>query len=138
MICKEDNLFIIRIFKDYLNDIDIYDRDSIVSLLKGILLKLRKHYELGGLFDIQVYMNEDYGMIMEVMNVCQYEGEIDVKISFNIDGVFLYEINNEEDSEGNIYYYKGKYYSDKIDKYYDSYVVYKDSLDIICKGIKIK
>ena len=138
VICKEDNLFIIKIFKNYLNDIDIYDKDSIVSLFRDILFKLNKKYDLCGLFDIKVYINDDYGMIMEVNNIYKYDDEIDVKINFNIDSIFLYEINNECDSKGNVYYYDGKYYSDYVDGYYDSYVIYKDSLDIIRKGIKIK
>lgn len=138
IISKEDNLFIIKIFKEYLNDIDIYDKDSIVSLFKEIILKMKKKYDLCGLLEIKVYINEEYGMIMEVNNVCKYEDEIDIKISFNIDSVFLYEINDEFEDIGSVYYYNEKYYSDYLNGYSDSDVIYKNSLDIISKGIKIK
>ena len=138
VICKEDNLFIIKIFKEYLNNVDIFDKDSIVSLFKDILFRLKKRYDLCGLFDIKVYTNDDYGMIMEVNNIYKYDDEIDVKINFNIDSVFLYEVQEEDDCRGSIYYYDGKYYSDYVDGNYDSSVIYKDSLDIIRKGIRIK
>ena len=138
IISREDNLFIIKIFKDYLNDIDIYDKDSIVSLFRDILLKLRKRYRLEGLFNIKVYINDDYGMIMEVDNVYKYKDEIDVKISFNIDSIFLYEVCDYSNSKGSIYYYNDKYYSDYMNDYCDSEIIYKDSLNIINEGIRIK
>ena len=138
IIRKEDNLFVIKIFKNYLNGVDIFDKESIISLFKDILTKLNKKYDLCGFFDISVYINDNYGMIMEIYNVRKYEGEIDVKINFNIDCIFLYEINDIIDSTGSIYYYNDKYYSDCISDCYDSYVMYKESIGIINNGVKVK
>lgn len=138
IIRRNGNLFIVKIFKEYLSDIDIYDRDSIILLFKRILSKLRKVHNICGLFNVKVYVNDDYGMIMEIDNVYKYNDGVDIKINFNIDSVFLYEINDNNAIDGNIYYYNGKYYSDCIDDCLDSYVIYNNSLDIINDGIKIK
>ena len=138
VIRRNDNLFVIKIFKEHLNEIDIYDRDSIILLFKKILSKLRKKYDICGLFNIKVYINDDYGMIMEINNVYKYNDEIDIKIKFNIDWLFLYEVNELDNNKGNIYYYNDKYYSDSFDDSLDSYVIYKNSFDIVYNGIKIK
>lgn len=138
IISKEDQLFLIRIWKEYLSeDFDIFDVDSIKDLFKMILLKLKEKYQVKGLLDIEVYVNSDYGMIMEIENIYAYGEEFDVTIHFHLDSVFLCEINSNEIShQDEVYYYHDKFYSN-YKRNIDSYVIYKDCLEIMEKGIKI-
>ena len=62
-----------------------------MKLFKDIFLNVKEKYKLSGLFDVDIYVNEDYGMIIEIYNLCFYNDEIDVKIKFHLDSLFLVE-----------------------------------------------
>ena len=139
MIIRNDNdLFVIRIFNNYIEDNDIYDIDFICNIFKDFLRKYKDKYDIRGLCCIEVYVNYKHGIVMEIKNIYKYDDELDVKIKFHIDYTFLMEINcdNIDDYE-DVYYYKDKYYS-LYDDYYDSNIIYRDSLNILNNGIKIK
>lgn len=140
IIIKDGNLFIVKIYKENINDIDIYDTDKILELFKSFLVILKDKYKISGLCDINVYINDDYGMILEINNLYKYDDEIDIKISFHIDALFMIEINfdiDNYDDYDEIYFYNNKYYTN-YKNIYDSSVIYKDSLEIINSGIRIK
>lgn len=140
VISKSGDLFIIRIYKDMIHDFDMYDTDSILELFKIFLVRLKDKYGVSGLCSIDVYVNEKFGVIVEVNNICKYDDEIDVKVSFHIDSFFLVEINFDIDDIDNydeIYYYKGKYYAN-YNNVCDSNIIYANSLDIVNKGIRVK
>lgn len=140
IISKDGNLFIVKIYKENINDIDIYDTDKILELFKSFLVILKDKYKISGLCDINVYINDDYGMILEINNLYKYDDEIDIKISFHIDALFMIEINfdiDNYDDYDEIYFYNNKYYTN-YKNIYDSSVIYKDSLEIINSGIRIK
>ena len=86
---KEDKFLLVKIFKDKLSDFDIYNKEQVVKLFKDIFLNVKEKYKLSGLFDVDIYVNEDYGMIIEIYNLCFYNDEIDVKIKFHLDSLFL-------------------------------------------------
>ena len=134
---KEDKFLLVKIFKDNLKDFDVYDKEQIMSLFKDIFVKMKDKYNMSGLFDADIYVNNEFGMIIEIYNLCFYNGEVDLKIKFHLDSIFLTEINTNEllDYE-DVYYYEKKFYSN-FKKNSDREVIYKDVDLIINNGIKI-
>ena len=136
IITKNGDLYIIYIYKSH--DIDIFNYDAISFLLKKVFNKLKTKYNLKGLCNVDIYLNDEYGMIMEIKNIDRDLEYFDIKVCFHLDSLFLNEIaytyNNDYDE---IYYYNDKYYT-IYNKNIDSNVIYKDVLTIINKGIKIK
>ncbi|MBQ6495262.1 MAG: hypothetical protein IJI49_04600 [Bacilli bacterium] len=136
IITKNGDLYIIYIYKSH--DIDIFNYDDISFLLKKVFNKLKTKYNLKGLCNVDIYLNDEYGMIMEIKNIDRDLEYFDIKVCFHLDSLFLNEIaytyNNDYDE---IYYYNDKYYT-IYNKNIDSNVIYKDVLTIINKGIKIK
>ena len=98
---------------------------------------MKDKYNMSGLFDADIYVNNEFGMIIEIYNLCFYNGEVDVKIKFHLDSIFFTEINSDEilDYE-DVYYYQEKFYSN-FKKNSDKEVIYKDVDLIINNGIKI-
>lgn len=138
IINKYEDLFVVKIYKDCVNNFDIYDMDSILDLFKVVLGKLKDKYDINGLCYIDVYVNDCFGMIIEINNIYKYRGDIDIKVTFHIDSIFMMEINFDEiDDYEDIYYYCDKYYTNYNSKV-DSNVIYKDSLDILNSGIRIR
>ena len=136
IIKKEDNLFIIKILKENLKDFDIFNQDLIREVFQNLLIKLKSKYTINGLLDVNVYLNEDYGVMIEIEPLISYKDEIDMKIHFHIDCIFMYEINPEDlYNNKDIYYYQNKYYS-IYHKIVDSPIIYKTET-ILKKGIKI-
>lgn len=134
---KEDKFLLIRIFKSYLKNFDIYDKDQIIELFKFIFLNVKDKYNLSGMFDVYIYSNNDYGIIIEIKNLYCYSDETELKIKIQVDSLFLMEIMSCEviDFE-DVYYYKDKFYSFFNNKY-DREIIYKDTNEIINCGIKI-
>ena len=134
---KEDKFILVKLYKSYLVDFDIYDKGKIISLFENIFVKIKKKYKLSGLFDVNIYVNDNYGMIIEIKNVYFYKDECDIKIKIHLDSTFLCEIlGNEFNEYKNIYYYKDKFYG-MYKEYCDKDVIYKDVDKIIFDGIKI-
>ena len=134
---KEDKFVLVKIFKTYLDNFDIYDKEQIMNLFKNIFIKVKKKYNLSGLFDVDIYVNEDYGMIIELRNVYFYDNECDIKIKVHLDSIFLMEVFNYEILDyDDVYYYKDKFYT-SYNENNDKIVIYKNSDKIINNGIKI-
>ena len=127
----------VKIYKSYLNDFDIYNKDNIIELFKDIFITIKDKYNLLGLFDVDIYVNEEYGLIIEIHNSCSYDFEIDVKINVHLDSLFLSEINSNEILDCNdVYYYNDKFYG-LFKEFSDRDVIYKNTNIIINNGIKI-
>ena len=137
IIQKIDDFFLIKIYNEYMGNFDVYDRDNIKEFFEDVFSKLKDKYDLRGLLDVDVYVNSEYGMIIEIYPVYSYFEEIDMRIQIHLDSIFMSEINmNEIEHDKDIYYYKGKFY--RIYKgICDSEIFYKDTEDIIEKGIKV-
>ncbi len=140
IIQRVEDVFLVKVFKEYLpDDFDIMERENISDLFQEILLKLKKKYQISGLLDVEVYMNQDYGMIMEIENVfdLDYSDEIDVSIHMHLDSIFLMEVEIEDvKNQQEIYYCNGKFY-EIYHGLQDSNVIYKDCLALIEKGIRV-
>ena len=138
IITKEDQLFLVKIFKEYLpKDFDVFDKEGIAQLFKDVFMKLKKKYQLNGLCEVDVYVNSDYGMIMEIEQIYAYSEELDVNVHFYLDCVFLSEIEMDDIKDyQDVYYYDGKFYG-IYQGLKDSSVIYKDCFLLMEKGIKI-
>lgn len=138
IISKEDKLLVVKIFKEYLpGDFDIFDKDCIREMLKDVLVKLKRKYQLSGLLDIDVYINSDYGLILEIDNICFFSEEIDANIQIHLDCIFMNEIGMDEVRKyKEVYYYDGHFYG-IYQGICDSDVIYKDCLNLMEKGIKV-
>ncbi len=138
IISKNNDLYIVKLYKNKMQNIDIFNIDDISILFKKVLVKLKNKYDISGFCLIEVFVNEYYGMIVEIDNIDKYGKDIDVNIKFHIDSLFMNEINDYDmDRYEDCYFYKNKYYS-TYKNINDSEVIYKEAYRIIKEGIKIK
>ena len=108
IIQKLDDYYIVKIFKEKLEDFNPFDKSCIEKLFQKILKKLLKNYSIHGLIDADIYFDRLYGMIIELREVYDYFDDIDLKIHFHLDSVFLVEIEYDYFNKMNdVYYYKG-------------------------------
>ena len=136
IITKEENYYIVKIIKEQLKEFDSFNQEQIKELFKKIISKLKEKYNISGLLDINVYINNIYGMIIEIEKIYSYPREIDMHIHFHIDAIFMNEINELDiNKQKEVYYYKKKYYC-IYNHITDSNIIYKID-DILDKGIRI-
>ena len=136
IIRKIDGIYIIKIPNDNLKDFDYFNQEKIIKLFEKIIKKIKKRYSINGLLDIDVYINEYYGIIMEINPIYSLYNEIDMRIHFHLNNIFMTEINeNEINNKKEVYYYNNKYYS-IYNGIEDSNIIYKVE-KILEKGIKI-
>ena len=136
IISKCDNLFIVHILKNNIGNINIFDIENVTSFFKKIIMIIKNKYDIKGFCNIFVYYDDKYGMILEIDNYCNYMVELDIKIEFHLENNFMIEID-DIDSYDNVYYYRGKYYTNYRDDS-DNEIIYKDTFKIIYNGLKIK
>ena len=142
-ISKFGNDYLIKIYKEEIKDIDIYDIDDIYTLIKLIIKKIIKNNNISGNYQINNYTNDIYGMIIE-FNKIKENNYIDLKINITIDSIFLYKTNsNYLNTNNTIYYYKNNYYilpkDNNINLLEVEEVLYGNIVkEILSKGIKVK
>ena len=134
---KEDKFILVKIFKSNLENFDIYNKEHIISLFKDIFIKVKKKYDLSGIFDVDIYVNNDYGLIIEIDNVFYNDIDCDVNIKVHLDSIFLIEISNYEILDyDEVYYYKDKFYG-IYKNVCDRNIIYKNTDIIMSNGMKI-
>ena len=142
-ISKFGNDYLIKIYKEEIKDIDIYDIDDIYTLIKLIIKKKIKNNNISGNYQINIYTNDIYGMIIE-FNKIKENSYIDLKINITIDSIFLYKTNsNYLNTNNTIYYYKNNYYilpkDNNINLLEVEEVLYGSIVkEILSNGIKVK
>lgn len=142
-ISKFGNDYLIKLYKEEIKNIDIYDIDDIYTLIKLIIKKIIKNNNISGNYQINIYTNDIYGMIIE-FNKIKENSYIDLKINITIDSIFLYKTNNNYLNNNNtIYYYKNNYYilpkDNNINLLEVEEVLYGNIVkEILSKGIKVK
>ena len=118
-----DELITLFLNKDYISSLDFCDKEKTHNYLKQLLLKMKNNYHLdfNGYYNMSVYVDKCYGIIVEVKKeeieyLDYYSGiEINPKI---INDSFLYEIpniDNFKDKNNQVYIYKTNIYL-KINK----------------------
>ena len=155
MICNviDKDTYILKVY-NYYNGVNIYDHDNIEEFVKDIFNKSLKKYNLTGRILFNVYIDKLYGMIIEIKkeNNLIIDKLIDIKLKFNLNISFLYEIDyfylidNNIDNQ-NVYFYNNKFYLEIINDISDndyiklldnSFIIYDDEINnIINDGIKL-
>ncbi len=139
IIKKLDDCYVVKIFKNKLENFDAFNKSCIEELFQEILKNLLKKYPIHGLIDVEIYYDPLYGMIIELREIYDYFEEINLRIHFHLDCVFLVEVEESViNTLKDIYYYQGKYYK-TYDRVVDSPIIYKDSecIEIMEKGIRL-
>ena len=57
IIQKLDDYYIVKVFKEKLDDFNPFDKSCIEQLFQNILKKLFKHYSIPGLIDADIYFD---------------------------------------------------------------------------------
>ena len=155
MICSviDKDTYILKIY-NYYNGINIYDHDNVEEFVKDIFNKSLKKYNLTGRILFNIYVDKLYGMIIEIKKKGDLiiDKLIDIKIKFNLNISFLYEVDyfylvdNNIDNQ-NVYFYNDKFYLEIINDINDndyirlldnSIIIYDDTINnIINNGIKL-
>lgn len=97
----QDDKIIIFLKKNPLNLFDLKAEEKLEQDFKDLFLCLKKRYdfEMNGYYNIDVYSDQYYGMILEIENLdvdyYRYFSGIDMKINVLKDSSFLYEIDYE-------------------------------------------
>ena len=135
MICNliDKDFYIFKIYNEYIN-FDIYDTSEVKDFIYKIYDKLLKKNKLTGIILFDIYIDTNYGMIIEIKKIedLLFNDIIDVKIKFNLNISFLYEVDYFYILENNlinqnIYYYKDKFYIEIINYYYKQKSIRKNT-----------
>lgn len=108
-------------------DTSCFDKKNIEEYFEELFLNLKNNYnfEVKGYYDIDVYKDLNYGMILEIENDdCEYYfNQIDMRVNIFKEDYFLYEVeyeylNNNILDKFSLYKYKDKLYL-KLDEIID-------------------
>ncbi len=155
MICNmiDENFYILKIFNDN-DNFDIYDHEFIKDFTKELFDNILKKYDIRGDVLFNIYIDNLYGIIIEITsnNDILSEDLVELKIKFNLNISFLYEVDyfylyENKLTNQNIYFYKDKFYleiineinrKDYLELLDNSYVIYDNQInDIVNNGIKL-
>ncbi len=146
-----DNNLIVFLIKSNVSDIDFFNKSKLEDYFKDLFLKINDNYdiEMNGSYDINVYIDEFYGMILEItkedVEYFDYCDFIDMKINISKCKYFLYKLNGNLDRFNgcDLYLYDGFIYAypRNIDFFSlgilveNSEIIYGEScLDVVSKG----
>ncbi len=108
------NKIIVYLKKDYIEDFEYNNVDKLEEYFKNIFMKLNIIYDIKllGFYIINIYIDEYYGSVIEIIDEdIEYDyDEVNMKINL-IHNDFLYQVDNYIDSDKyDIYIYKNKLY----------------------------
>lgn len=133
---------IIYLTNRYLNNKNI-EISNIENCLKDICYSINKNYhiKLNGLYNIEVYIDKSYGIVLEIEkqeDFGYYIDQVDMEIVVHYNK-FLLKTNNLEPFYNHIIYlYKNNYYTDNLDKIEMGKLIYKtDNILKKAKAIEI-
>lgn len=130
IIINDDVNMIIFLNKMYLEEIDFHDCDKLERYFRKLFKTLKEHYNIpiSGYYEIQVYLDTSYGVILELNHQeLEYFGYFDDEIEMQLiihNSIFLYEIeepfwiDSHLKSKISLYQYRKKLYlkiNDPID-----------------------
>ena len=157
IIFQDESNLILFLNKLVLKSIDFTDQKQLEEHFRNLFLKLKEDYdiEISGYYTIDLYIDQYYGVIIEMQNeeldYFEYDdNQVDMKICIHETSI-LYRLEEYIDLDVNLYdiiFYHNKWYvklKDKIDdislgkllEYAD--ICYQKELDYIMKnGIYVK
>ncbi len=122
---QDNDNFILYLNKFYINKLDLEDKKSVEEYFKNIFLKLKKRFSFNiyGYYNIKVFANNIYGIIIEVNKINNeyfklYGSKTDMKIAIDTNNLFLYEIEDYFLIDYLSDYINNIYYNDNNHKYY--------------------
>jgi hypothetical protein len=134
-----DYNFYIYLNKNYISDLEIKNKECVEKYFKKMFLSLKNnhHLDIYGYYNIKVYVNNNYGLIIDVLKLSNDyfkmpSNKVDMKIMIDNDSIFLYElddyffINKHKNNIKNIYYKDERYYvelNDDVDKLFYLYLI---------------
>ena len=134
----DDNI-IVFLNKYIIRDLDYNDSKVLEVELKNIFDKLNLYHgiKIKGYYDVHIYIDNDYGIVIELIkddiDYIDYDEVIDMKILIN-NVKFLYKIDDIFGFSGLIYLYKNSLYLDPtnidISLFEHSEIVYKNTDEI--------
>ncbi len=116
---KKDNNLIVFLNKKNIPQIDLNNKIELEKNFQKIFNKLNTIYdmEINGYYDINMYNNEQYGMILEIKqkdsDYFEYYDTVDMNITLSKYKDILYKIENFNKKiidNSTIYIYKGEIY----------------------------
>lgn len=112
---KSENDLVVFLNNKYIESIDFDDRNNLETYFRTLFLKLKNIYgiNISGYYNINVYINKYFGVILEMfrepLECFEYYNSIDMQVNIIKDCEFLYQINDFYDNQ-KLYFYKNKLY----------------------------
>ncbi len=113
------------------------NNEDVLSFFRIIFGKLISKYKIFGDVVIDFYLDDDYGIILDIYQKHSYGSNINAKIIFHLNCKFLVEVDyfNYIGKGVPLYYYQDKFYKDfDLDSIDDGEIIY-DNDEIKIKGI---
>lgn len=137
----DNDKYIVYLNKSYY----VFNKDTINNCLFKVLKRIKKEYNIDvySTFDIECYINDNYGVILNINRntdpFMKYREKIDTNINYYYKSKFLYEVDDyfiKDKIKCNIYLYKNKYYIDLKDNYFNicehvKKIIFGDKVSII-------
>lgn len=155
----DDQSFYIYLNKQYLPNLELDNKKCVEEYFKKIFVNLKNcyHLDIYGYYNIRVYHNMQYGIIIDVFKLSNDYfktpgNKVDMKIMIDTDNPFLYEVEDYfftlpfRNGLKDVYYKEGKCYlklNDEVDNLFYLYlmehgrIVFDDeAYEILTSGIK--
>lgn len=110
--------FLLYLNESEIKDLDFENKAKMKAYIETVFLKLKatNYFKSGGYYQVTIFINKSFGLIMEVIKLKNKMSEVELKIIIETNALFLYEIedyfliNSIKLETINIFYYKQKYY----------------------------
>lgn len=125
----DDLNFIIYLNNMQIKNVDFNKKDDFEEYFKNLFTKLKKinNIEFSGFYNIYVYKDHYYGVILEIEKedidyIDYFDGQVDMSITLKKDNIFLYKIddyfniNKKLNNKIKVYHYKDNIYVQIINK----------------------
>lgn len=108
-----------------------FDKNNIDNILKKILKRLKKIYDIQiySTFNVECYVDDNYGIVLEIKREYDpfnlYSKKTDLNINYNYTN-FLYEVDDYFINSDNKYIFNNKIYIDNYKCEHILNIIYKD------------
>jgi len=144
------NSMIVYLNNKYLKKIDFDLKNNVEQQFKKLFFKIKNIYniEMNGYYEVVVYLNDLYGMIIEIEKdddeyVKLFGDTVDMKITFKFDCSIYYKLDEYKTFDidnYNLYYYNDKFYLELNNNTKFSYSEYLNLIEnsVIVYGSELK
>jgi len=129
----------IYLSNDYLKQMNFNIKENVEKQFKKLFIKIKDIYNINmsGYYEVIVYVNDIYGMIIELEKdtdeyIKIFGDTVDMKITFKFDSSIYYELEDYMTfniDNYNLYYYNDKFYLELSKIYRFSYSEYLKLLE---------